>query len=310
MKKLFMLILSAALLMTMSIGALAAFEGSIFEYDGSSLEIISGDLVPGKTYYIGLEANKPKDSKAKLSYTCTQVSNDKKFSIATTTSLPIAKRKYASDYAYFAELKLKDIPASSYHEDGFLFDGTVTYRPSGTADGGTGNATITKNCAYPAGSGSVYDYQTYHYYSDEGEVELDVDGTDVTIEFNTAGVEYKLLLAMDTKFNETLANKYPNAYLDFYNGNGATFKSARPAIVTIPREGTQYLYEYSGSTLKAITTRNSDGDFEFKTTTLGKYVVSDTKLGAEVIPTPTPTITPGLTPPYGGHFNPGTGACA
>ena len=308
MKKLFMLALSVALLLTMSVGISAAFEGTIFEYDGSSLEAISGDLVPGKTYYIGLEANKPKDSKAKLSYTCTQVSNDKKFSIASSTSLPIAKRKFGSDYAYFAELKLKDIPASSYHEDGFLFDGTVTYKRN---DGTTGDPLIDKNCNYPNGGSTVYDYQSYYYFNDEDDIVLDVEGTEVKIELSAKGIEYRLLLAMDTKYDETLADKYPNAYLDFYNGNGASFK--RKATIIIPREGTQYLYEYSGSTLTQITSRNSDGDFEFQTDKLGKYVVSDTKLAATgaVTPTPAPTTTPGLTPPYGGgFFNPGTGACA
>lgn len=320
MKKLFMLVLSVALLSVMAVSAFAAPDpslvGKIFESSSEGL-VITDDpyLIPSKTYYIcvvasELNGEKPKDSKAKLNYTNRQIAGIQTGSVSIApTSLTISKKKmWNNQYSFFAEMPLKEIPISKYHEDGFDFLGTLTFKAH---DGTSETIDIDKICNYPDGGTTVYDYQSYYKFSDEDDIVLDVEGTEVKIELSAKGIEYRLLLAMDTTYDEKLSDKYPNAYLDFYNGNGASFK--RKATVIIPREGTQYLYEYSGSTLTQITSRNSNGDFEFKTDKLGKYVVSDTKLAATgvVTPTPTPTTTPGLTPPYGGgFFNPGTGACA
>ena len=98
--------------------------------------------------------------------------------------------------------------------------------------------------------------------------------------------ETKLLLAMDREEDENILNAYSDAYLDFYNFNGAVFK--RTGALVIPAEYGSYLYQIVDGALKSVsaTYDNYDEAFTVKTDTLGRYVVSDMKLGQ-------PDLTPG-----------------
>lgn len=341
MKKIFTLAVAAVLAMAMAVVGFAASYnlngggasyGALYHYDDGTLIHYDGGktLTPGKTYYVYLGDAKPSSSKAKLSYKCVGIADDKSIK-PLSTSLSISRKKTNNEftsgsagyYGYFAELSVKEISASSYSSDGYEFqEFLITYKDNSKNDIEIDGAGA--DLEYADGDTTVTDVPQFFTFEDEEDIDIDIEGTDIKLELNAKGTKIKTLLAMDTDYNQTISNKYPDAYLEFYNGNGGSL-GKRSATVIIPKGDYKYLYSYSGSTLKQITSKNSDGDFEFKSTTLGKYILSDTKLSgvAEVTPSPTPTPgvtpTPSLQPPYGGgtlpsgggsnpHFNPGTGA--
>lgn len=89
----------------------------------------------------------------------------------------------------------------------------------------------------------------------------------------------KIVLGMDTDYDDDIADEYPNANLDFFNGNGATFNKLGYLYLYADRDN--YVYEVEDNdTLKKINASydSYDDTFVIRTRTLGQYVVSDRRL--------------------------------
>ncbi|HWP50190.1 MAG TPA: hypothetical protein VN626_00700, partial [Clostridia bacterium] len=89
----------------------------------------------------------------------------------------------------------------------------------------------------------------------------------------------KIVLGMDTDYDDDIADKYPNANLDFFNGNGATFNKL--GYLYLYADNSNYIYSVeSNNSLKKINASYDSYEdcFVIRTRTLGRYVISDTKL--------------------------------
>jgi hypothetical protein len=169
------------------------------------------------------------------------------------------KKRYATSpsvYGYFIEIAL-NAAATETTEDDLV--GTLTVKKSTDSDykldiGGKNYfdlavnlAIVYKNSLLDADSNMTtitenkrlfnFDEDTY---DDEDEYELEFSqipdaywGVDVTS-------QGKVILACDTKFNATVASKYPMANLDFINGNGGSFNKIGELF--LPAESGSYLY--------------------------------------------------------------------
>ncbi|MEG2205003.1 MAG: hypothetical protein RRY21_07575, partial [Oscillospiraceae bacterium] len=108
----------------------------------------------------------------------------------------------------------------------------------------------------------------------------------------------KIVLENDTDFNADVAAKYPEANLDFVNGNGASFN--KTGEMFLEAEEGSFLYALSADgTLKAVKAEYDFDGFTFKTRTLGCYVISD----MELVLTDAPVVDGGVVvapnPPMG-----------
>ena len=88
---------------------------------------------------------------------------------------------------------------------------------------------------------------------------------------------------MSTDDDSSITRRYPNASLRFYYGNGASLTALRSPKIFIEAYEDDYLYEVTGSS--TLTNRTSsydedEGGFVLSSNTLGKYIVSDTRLSA------------------------------
>lgn len=89
-----------------------------------------------------------------------------------------------------------------------------------------------------------------------------------------------LLLAFNTKEVTAVAQKYPNAYLQYLTWTGKP-KFRRSATLAIPVYEGDYVYEIAADgTLRSLngSYKSSSGCYEFSTNTLGSYVISEVKL--------------------------------
>ena len=226
---------------------------------------------------------------------------------------------------WFVKLSVKSVGSSSYPEDGFDVEELVleyTYKDS--------EETVSVNL-----SDIIYDEADAELEDDEKMFTYDKDD-DVDIELpdnagnftGTARKDFDVVAAMDTDVDNSLLNKYPNADIRFFNGNGANFPVSNGKM-TINADSGDYLYEVSGSTLtdRSSTWVSSKNAFVINTTKIGKYIVSDTKLSAKASTDSTTSTTPAAnnttsssnTSEYIGSTplpsnpavtNPQTGACA
>lgn len=89
----------------------------------------------------------------------------------------------------------------------------------------------------------------------------------------------KIVLGMNTDYDDAIADKYPQANLDFFNGNGAAFNRIGYLYLYADRGSYVYVIE-NNNTLKKISASydSYDDAFVIRTRTLGRYVVSDIKL--------------------------------
>ncbi len=130
----------------------------------------------------------------------------------------------------------------------------------------------------------IFDFEELGEQEEDCEINFEEDrGVYFTVDTSR---QTKLLLAMDREEDENVASAYSDAYLDFYNFNGAVFK--KTGTLVIPAEYGSYLYQIVDGALQSVsaTYDSYDESFSIKTNTLGRYVVSDTKLGQ-------PDLTPG-----------------
>ena len=158
-------------------------------------------------------------------------------------------------------------------------------------------------------------YYAMKFDCDE-EIELGFND-DSTFTVDVSG-QPKTLLYYDVDFNSSIAAKYPDAELNFWNGNGAKFNRTGEFFLSIGDDDYDdyYLYQInSDGTLSEVADAeydSSDEGFYFRTRTLGSYVISDVELDLsttessdssddDIVVTPVDTVTP---------VNPGTGAVA
>jgi hypothetical protein len=155
-------------------------------------------------------------------------------------------------------------------------------------------------------SARTFDFKDDAALQNNEELELTfVDWGDARFTVNSVG-QGKLVLKADAKFNSAIGALYPEANLDFFNGNGASFN--KTGEMFIPAEEGSYIYELKSGVLVAIAGAEYDEydeGFYFKTRTLGSYVVSDVELdlaGSAVVDP--------VAPEAPEVVNPSTGAAA
>ena len=145
----------------------------------------------------------------------------------------------------------------------------------------------------------------FDFGAGDEEFELSfADWGSATFTVNTIG-QGDLILRATATYNSTVGALYPEANLDFYNGNGVSFN--KTGEMFMPADAGSFIYELKNGVLVAIPGAEYDEydeGFYFKTRTLGTYVISDVELalaGSVVAP-----VVPGAPV----VVNPGTGAAA
>ena len=167
-----------------------------------------------------------------------------------------------------------------------------------------GDATVN------ASSANITDTARKFAFADNGWEEEEFEFTfttwgDSTFIVNTVG-QSDLILKATAIYNAEIGALYPNANLDFFNGNGVSFNKIGNMFISAD-EGS-YIYELKNGALVAIPGVEYDAydeGFTFKTRTLGTYIVSDVALALGVVDVVTPVIPGGPA-----VVNPATGAAA
>lgn len=238
----------------------------------------------------------------------------------------IVKKKYdnlATDYAYYLAVKLRS--GSNVKKQDVV--GTITLRKTGN-DGfminngseviNTISHTVSFTASYPENNtDTITDKYTVMFVggSNDGEITLDFEkAPNNYFDVDVRG-QGDLLVKADTKYNYDIAEKYPNANLEFFNCYDANFN--RVGELTIAAEKGSYLYQVKGDSLTPVKFVYDEYEeaFKVKTRTLGNYVISDKKLSNTTSPSSsepsssepassTPTTTTPTKP------NPSTGANA
>ena len=111
----------------------------------------------------------------------------------------------------------------------------------------------------------------------EEEFEFEADGYSFFI-VDTRN-QKKLVLGMNTDYNDDVGDLYPRASLEFFNGNGGTFNKLGYLYLAADRDSYIYRINDNGD-LEEIDAKydRSEEAYMIRTRTLGSYVVSDTKL--------------------------------
>lgn len=233
-------------------------------------------------------------------------------------SVEIARMKTSNGYGYFLAIKfvsssktaptdvIGDITLKKTSGD-YKFESKLDFNAYVRYTGVTVSTSRDIHVIYD--SKYLYDFDGTEGAQDE-EFELTFDEIeDAYFTVNTIG-QGDLVLAADGDYNSDIASKYPNADLDFFNGNGASFNKI--GSMFLPAAADSYLYEVlkdgTLATIPSATYDEYEEGFTFKTRTLGTYIVSDEKLPAteRVVPeTPAESEAPAETP-----SNPSTGAAA
>jgi hypothetical protein len=158
----------------------------------------------------------------------------------------------------------------------------------------------------------------YGFYGDDEEqfdFECDADSYFIV---NTLS-QGKIVLAADTKFDYDIAELYPKANLDFFNGNGASFNKIGELYLSADEDSYLYYVKSNGDLGELSKSQYEYDDYEeafvIKTRTLGRYVISDVKLklvstdsGSDSDSDSGSTVIPVTPPTGGGNGNPLTGA--
>ena len=315
MKKVISAFLAMTMVLSMGVMSFAAgSKGDIYEYDeDGELVPYSGDLTPGKTYYIYVGAygkDEPKPSKLDIESEGYDFNNDKKVKLLSSDHLSVSvKKDDDGDHGYFATMKLKSISASSYYDSDIVLtiaDPVIKYK-DGTEEAIGGEIEDDHPVTYPENE-DIGEDPVYISLNDEKD-SFYVGDTNATVEFDSTGVKTEVLISCDTSYDVRFGENYANANLDFYSFNNA--KARKYMTFKVPMGSSKYIYERVEGGLKDVT--NVVGkDFVVKTPVLGKYVLSDVALttsAPSVTPSVPETQVPGTNVPSGNiPFNPGTGA--
>ncbi len=286
MKRTLSALLGAAMILSMSPLTFSASAssslspGDIVERGDEYYDDVVSSLTPGKTYYIAIapydrDVDLDLRSSAKNHLEAESISDNRNLSLGG--SLSISRRKVSSDeYWYFAKLDVRDVSATSYPEDGYDLTGYID------AGGDVGEIEVSATIEYEEGGGYLEETPRFYIYDDEEDIELTLPDGNGMLVINSRNVKSKYLLAMDTDYNSAIAEKFPDANLDFYNGNGTSFK--RTCKMYIEADSDEFLYEYRDGKLIDHTKSydDSEGAFVFNVDRLGTYILSDKKLSGSV----------------------------
>ncbi|MFV0496885.1 MAG: coiled-coil domain-containing protein [Candidatus Fimivivens sp.] len=157
--------------------------------------------------------------------------------------------------------------------DGFEFSTDINlevgYTSASNSDAGEGTITSTPT-TFKEGDGFDAEEDFTFYFEDDSNSYFMVDT-------NSQG---SIVLSFDTEPDDDLFNDYPDANLWFYNGNYASFNRVGDLFLSFP-EDNGYVYEVSKS--GRLTRINPEYDeyeeaYQIRTRTLGRYVISETRL--------------------------------
>lgn len=330
MKKTLALGLATAMIMSMGATVLAKTDDSLYpvgaisdsaylyDSDTSAVDLSKSveSVAYGKTVYYPL-LNKVENPETPYVYESDAVSGIKVKSSwdmngKLVKGVEVAKKKVtgeAQKYIYFVAVTLAESNSTSSVD----VVGTVEMRKSGSFDYEDMKLDINLEVAYPIANDTIIteDPQLFKegagFVGDsEEEFSFECD-EDSFFTVNTIG-QSKLLLAATTDFDSKIADLYPDANLNFFYGNGATFN--KTGVLTLAADEGSYLYQLKDDGMVRVNAEYDEYDeaFIIKTKTLGKYIISDTELKIVNIPTDNGnngnsgnggTVTP---------TNPGTGA--
>ena len=334
MKKFLSALIACALIVSMASMALAtppAQGQAVLEDDDDLYTDVVTSVAPGSTFWVYLEraydgsdksVKEPKNIKIdNVEIIDSDTGKDVKM---LTVSKSPDRKPYGDDSkekGYYAKVTVKSVSTSSYPKDGYDVDDLVLTYTSYALDDGGDPVTVPvdlTNIEYDEADDEFEEDAKMFSYDKDDDIDIDLpdDGGTFT---GTARRDFEIVAAMDTKVDNSLLNKYPNADIRFFNGSGANFPVTSGKLTFNANSG-DYLYEVSGSTLtdRSSTWSSSKNAFVVSTTVIGKYIVSDIKLSAKAS---TSSSTPasssqgeyiGTTPPPSNLVvtNPQTGACA
>lgn len=334
MKKLFSAVLAVAMIVAAAPVALADKtgykEGDVYLKDDDYYTDHVLSLAPGSSGYVFLCDYETGETKGPKSISIDKV--DVTDSDTGKTVKLISVEKSASrlkvdryNRGWFVKISVKSVGSSSYPDDGFDVEKLVleyTYKDT--------KETVSVNLdsiQYDEADAEFEDDEKMFTYDKDDDVDIELPGNAGNFT-GTARKDFDVVAAMNTDVDNSLLNKYPNADIRFFNGNGANFPVSNGKL-TINADSGDYLYEVSGSTLtdRSSTWVSSKNAFVINTTKIGKYIVSDTKLSAKASTDSTTSTTPAAnnttsssnTNEYIGSTplpsnpavtNPQTGACA
>ena len=193
-------------------------------------------------------------------------------------------------YIYFLAITMKEKTSASTHD----LSGTVKLSKSGSNGFDEIRVDVNLEVGYASPTDDNMIPETPAVFKEGDGFSGDSDETfyfeadDYSwFEVSTNG-QGKILLGMGTEFGEDIASKYPEANLDFWNGNGASFNKI--GELHLYAEPGSYLYQINsnGKLIRpAYSYDRSEECFVIKTRTLGRYVISDVKLNISSIDAPT-----------------------
>lgn len=144
----------------------------------------------------------------------------------------------------------------------------------------------------------IYNRQHRYYFDKEigGETAEDEDWEfefevfkDATFTVNTQGQD-DLTLGANCDYDDAVLNRYPEATLLFFNGNGDYFHHY--GTLFLPAEPGSFLYQNVNRTLYDIGAAFNEeaGGFLLRTRNLGQYVISDRSLPVEKLEPESPLV--------------------
>ena len=304
MKKFLAAILALAMIMAMAPIAFAAdsityglIPGAVYvkEEDDDYYNTRVYHLAPGETGYIfiadynrDITTDEPKSiSIEELEVVCNDDEEDEVKKMITVDKKGEKKKYGDGDYGWFAKIKVKSVSLSNYPEDGYdILDFVIEYDWSEGDGGGTldiiEEGGFDQIC-YEEGDSELEDEPMLFEFEKDDDVEIDLPDEGGVFE-GVARKDFEIVAAMDTEPSSSLLNKYPNADIQFFNGNGANFPVTKGRL-TIYADDDYYCYEVDGSKLidRTSTYSSSEKGFYISTTKLGKYIISDTKLSGSSV---------------------------
>lgn len=293
MKKWFTIAAAAALIAAMAATSMAVSVGDIvYEDDDDDYETTTS-LTPGEKYYIilveeGDYSSKSNEKPKSIKWDTIEVddpnedetlegSKAKKYASISSSPTRLKTGSGSDKYSWGVKLDIKNIKASDY-DDAIDVTGTVTWKIGGDED----HTDVSFSIEYEDGGNEFSeDVQSYEFDRND-DVDIDFPDGDGRL-VGVANKDFTLLASMDTDYNNTIGNKYPNANLDFYNGNGASLTYIKNCRLHFEADSDKYLYEITdGNKLVDLTSTYDKSKKEFIVTarSLGKYVISDRKLDA------------------------------
>ncbi len=291
MKKWFTLVAAVALMAAMACTSMAFDAGDIvYEEDDDDYDTVS-TLIPGEKYYVILvgEDDYDYDEKPKsIKWDIIEVddpneddilegSKAKRYADLSSSATRLRTGSGDTRYSWGARLDIKSISASDY-DDTIEVNGTVVYK----IDDVEKELDMSFSIEYDEGGNEFEEDVMAFEFERNDDIEIDFPDGDGRLT-GTANKDFTLLASLDTDYNSTIGNKYPNANLYFYNGNGANLTYIKSARLHFEADSDMYLYEItSGNQLIDLSSTydSEKGEFVVSARELGRYVVSDRKLNA------------------------------